>query len=168
MARNPFVRNINEIESVSTSHGAKFASSRKRLSGPCGGVEIGASWYEIPPGKRAFPHHMHFGNEEAFFILSGSGVARVGKDRVPVSVGDYIACPAANEDCTHSIENTGTEPLRYLGISTANSTDICVYPDSGKFACIGGADVNKGLRQAKFLKMMKLDVTQADYFEGEE
>jgi uncharacterized cupin superfamily protein len=156
------IRNLDEIEAVSTATGEKFALTRKRLAAPTGGKEIGCSWFEVPPGKTAFPHHAHFGNEEAFFILSGKGICRIGDERFEVSAGDYIACPAG-EETSHSLQNTGEENLRYLGISTAHGTDVIVYPDSQKIAVIGGADMHKGLKSAPLSKMFK-DPVNVDYY----
>ena len=39
----------------------------------------------------------------------------------------------------HRLDNTGDRPLRYLCISTMLTTEICGYPDSGKFACYSAA-----------------------------
>lgn len=164
--RGQHIKNLSEIDAVENSHGQSFASSRKRLAAATGAQQIGCSWYEIPPGKKAFPHHYHFGNEEAFYILSGTGEVRLGDQRYTVSAGDYIACPVGPE-CAHSLKNTGTEPLRYLGISTANATDVMIYPDSQKVAMVGGADMHKGLKSAPFSKLLK-DQPSVDYYLDEE
>ncbi len=91
---------------------------------------------------------------------------RLGDERFPVAAGDFIACPP-EVDAAHSIVNTGDVPLAYLGISTANGTDVVVYPDSKKFAAVGGGDVHKGLKAAPFLKLVK-DQPSVDYFLDEE
>lgn len=161
-----FIKNLSEIEASHSSSGTRFASTRKRLSGPAGGKDIGCSWYEIPPGKSAFPHHAHFGNEEAFFILSGQGSCRMGDETFAISAGDYIACPAAAEHA-HSLHNSGQDPLVYIGISTAHATDVILYPDSKKLAVIGGADMHKGLKAAALYKMFK-DQPDVDYYLDEE
>ena len=167
MADRPLrIKNLCEIEPVSFEQGKKFGGLRKRLGSETGSQELGCSWYELAPGRQSFPHHYHFGNEEAFFILSGDGEVRLGDERTSVSAGDYIACPAGAESA-HSLINTGSEPLRYLAISTAHSTDIMVYPDSKKFAAVAGADTHKGLRSAPFAKVL-MDQPNVDYYQDEE
>lgn len=166
--RDPHIKNLSEVKSVDVTYGKKFGGIRKRLAAETGAKELGCSWYELLPGRQAFPHHFHFANEEAFFILSGIGEMRLGNKSYPVSAGDYIACPQGRDsDSAHSLINTGNEPLRYLGISTANATDVMVYPDSQKFAVAGGADMHKGLKAAPFMKILK-DQASLDYYLDEE
>ena len=45
-----------------------FAFRRKRLAAAAGGKGLGLSWFELPPGKKAFPMHFHLANDEAVFI----------------------------------------------------------------------------------------------------
>jgi uncharacterized cupin superfamily protein len=164
--RHPHIVSLETAPTTTSQHGEKFAANRKRLAAAAGARAIGCSWFEVPPGKQAFPHHAHLGNEEAFYILSGKGEVRLGEERFPVAAGDFIACPPAL-DTAHSILNTGDVPLTYLGISTASGTDVIVYPDSKKFAAAAGGDVHKGLLAAPFFKLVK-DQPSVDYFLDEE
>lgn len=166
MKRHSHVTNINEVEGMNLSHGNKFAAVRKRLGASSGARDLGCSWYEVPPGKQAFPHHAHFGNEEAFFILSGEGVCRIGTEEVKVRAGDFISCPRG-PDFAHSLRNTSDVPLTYLGFSTANDTDIVTYPDSQKIGLMGGANMQEGLRSARLVKIFK-DQPNVDYYQDEE
>lgn len=166
MKKHPHIVNINDLESVTSSHGQKFESKRKRLSAAAGGKELGCSIYEIPPGKQAFPHHAHLGNEESFYIVSGRGECRIGDEKFEVSAGSYVACPAGEENA-HSLRNIGAEPLVYLGISTSNETDIMLYPDSKKIAIAGGANMQQGLKTAKYYKVIK-DQPSVEYYLDEE
>jgi len=164
--RHPQVRNLRDLKPIELTQGTRFGFVRKRLSTEVGSRELGASWFEVPPGRQNFPRHYHFGNEEAFYVLSGSGTIRLGDASVPIEAGDFIACPAGAESA-HAIVNTGTEPLRYLGISTAHSTDVVVYADSKKFSAVGGADMQKGLKAAPFFRTVK-DQPDVDYYLDEE
>lgn len=166
MKRHPQVSNINEVESINISHGSKFSAIRKRLGAASGARELGCSWYEVPPGKQAFPHHAHFGNEEAFFILSGEGVCRIGSETIRVFTGDFISFPRGQEHA-HSITNTGNTPLRYIGFSTANDTDIVLYPESQKIGILGGSNTQEGMLKARFVKIVK-DQPSVDYYLDEE
>jgi uncharacterized cupin superfamily protein len=105
---------------------------RKKLAPAAGGEQLGASLYELPPGAEGWPLHHHTANEEAFYVLAGEGELRTGgTDRGPYGLepGDYVACPA-DERGTHQLRNTGTEPLRYLAVSTMRTPDVTVYPES--------------------------------------
>lgn len=44
-----------------------------------------------------------------------------------------LGAPAGGPETAHQILNTGTVPLKYLSISSMAATEICEYPDSGKF-----------------------------------
>lgn len=46
---------------------------RKQLGEAAGGEALGCSLYELPPGENAWPYHYHTANEEAIFVLSGTG-----------------------------------------------------------------------------------------------
>lgn len=164
--RHPQVTSLAEVEPVTLSHGEKFGAVRKRLAAASGARELGCSWIEVPPGRQAFPRHYHYGNEEAVFVLSGTGELRLGAQRIPIAGGDYVALPAGGPE-GHAIVNTGSAPLQYLGISTAHSTDVVVYPDSGKFSAVGGADMHKGLKAAPFNRLLQ-DQPGVDYYLGED
>lgn len=105
---------------------------RKKLAPAAGGERLGTSLYELPPDAEGWPLHHHTANEEAFYVLAGEGELRTGDPaRGPYTLepGDYVACPA-DERGTHQLRNTGTEPLRYLTVSTMRTPDVTIYPDS--------------------------------------
>ena len=67
----------------------------------------------------------------------GAQLGLTGDSEHPVVAGDVCAAPKGGPDTAHQLINTGTEVLRYLGISTRRDPDIVEYPDSGKFGAIG-------------------------------
>jgi uncharacterized cupin superfamily protein len=75
--RRPNVTNENELQWGEQSHGEKFGYRRKSLSSATGGEKLGCSLYEAPPGRRAWPYHYHLANEEAIYVLHGSGTLRI-------------------------------------------------------------------------------------------
>ncbi len=115
----------------------RFGADIAPLSESLGMSGLGAMFVTVQPGRRAFPFHNHLGNDEMFVILEGEGSYRFGSDEFPVRKGDVCAAPKGGPDTAHQLINTGTGPLRYLGISTLNDPDIAEYPDSGKFAALG-------------------------------
>ncbi len=109
------------------------------MAGALLGMErLGCNIFVVPPGKRAFPFHNHHATEELFVIMEGAGLFRHGNDSVPVGPGDMLACPAGGPDSAHQIVNNGTQPLRYLAISSQPELDVIEYPDSGKTRVIVG------------------------------
>lgn len=166
--RHPNVTNLNEIEPRIERKGTRFGYAGKRLGVPSGGKALGCSWFEVEPGRSAFPRHFHCANEEAVFILEGKGEMRIGGDRVNVEKGDYIALPTG-PDFAHSMKNTGTEPLRYLCFSTLHTTEVVGYPDSKKIGAIGASDVSKGfLSSGAWVRLLVKEQPPADYYDGEE
>jgi len=107
-----------------------------------GAQKLGYNITSVPPGRRAFPQHSHRANEEMFFVLEGTGEARIGDQRYPIAKGDVVACPPGGPDTAHQIINTGTTELRYLAVSTKIAPEVCEYPDSKKV----GVMVEPGFR----------------------
>lgn len=62
------------------------------------------------PGQSVTPHH-HREIEEIYYILSGSGVMRVGDEKREVAAGDAVYVPRRS---VHTLENTGAEPIKLL------------------------------------------------------
>ena len=114
---------------------------RKRSLVPRGQAGCVANLYEIPTGKAAYPYHYHMENEEAFYILSGSGVLRTPQGERPIRAGDFLFFPAG-EYGAHKLTNTGAEPLVYLDFDTSHEIDVAFYPNSGKIG-VWGRGINQ-------------------------
>jgi uncharacterized cupin superfamily protein len=156
---------IADVALQEQSHGKSFLVKSGRIGRTLGLASLGISVIVVPPGKRAWPFHRHHITEEAFVILSGSGEYRYGKDTYPVKAGDIIAAPAGGE--AHQLINTGSEDLRYLGLSAAHGgVDIVEYPDTGKIGLVAGVKPGGDFRSATYAGMGTL--TPQDYWEGED
>jgi len=136
------VINLDEVElhsfppehAPSGAAAERFAPRIGMLGRQLGALKLGYNLIALAPGKRAFPFHSHRVNEEMFFVVAGQGEIRLGENRHALRAGDVVACPAGGPETAHQIINTGDEELRYLAISTQESPEVCVYPDSGKYA----------------------------------
>ena len=131
-----------------------FVQRRKAL----GGQALSAGLWELAPGKKSFPFHMHHVTEEAMFVVSGTAKVRTPEGETPIGPGDYLsflACAGA-----HQLINDGVEPLVYLGMSASKGADIVEYPDSNKVLSVVGI----GPEAKRF--MYNKDHTAA-YFDGE-
>jgi uncharacterized cupin superfamily protein len=162
----PNVVNENELEWGEHSHGKRFGHRRKQLGSAAGGEKLGCSLYEVPPGRRAWPYHYHLANEEAIYILGGSGTLRIGGEEIQVSRGDYVTFLSRAEGA-HQIVNTSDEPLRYLCFSTMAEPDVMVYPDSEKIGVFAGAAPGGPKEKRTLSKFLRNDAG-IGYYEGEE
>jgi uncharacterized cupin superfamily protein len=137
--RHANVVNLDEVSAASGPKVGSFASELKPLAREAGARALGCTHHEVPPGQAAFPFHWHSANEEAAYVLEGTGLLRIGAEEVAVRAGDWISFPVG-PDHSHQLRNTGTGPLRYLCVSTKQTPEICGYPDSKKYgiAAMGG------------------------------
>jgi len=157
------VINIDDVPLQDRGNGKQFAVRWGRVGPLLGLAGLGCAVHVVPPGKKAFPFHRHHVMDELFFVVSGKGEYRFGESRVPVRGGDIVAAPAATQ--AHQLINTGSEDLRYLGISSGGGVDVVDYPDSGKIAVAAGVK-NGDFKTATYVGLGRLAPT--DYFDGED
>lgn len=111
---------------------------RKQLGAAAGGEDLGCSLYELEPGESAWPYHYHAANEEALYVLAGTGVLRADDESYMLEAGDYVAFPTG-ESGGHAVANDGAETLRYLVISTMREPEVVRYPEGkGVGVMVGG------------------------------
>lgn len=137
--RHPNVVNASEAASRTIAQGThRFV--RTPLGSAAGGQQLGASVVTLAPASRSYPFHWHGANEEAIYVISGTGVARIGPDRVPVRAGDYIALPVGPAHAHQMINESADTPLVYLCVGTEHTTEVVGYPDSKKLNVLAGPD----------------------------
>ncbi len=156
--------NVNDIAWQSYKHN-DFCYQEKRLRIAAGGEKIGATLYQLMPGKKAFPFHFHHANEEAVFVLEGNGSLRTHKGLQKIKSGDYIAFPSGPE-FAHQIINTSKKKLVFLCFSTMNYPEIVEYPDSKKVG-FSALDTKKNSKTSYAIKAYYRKDDNVDYFEGE-
>jgi len=146
-------------------HGER-AFRGKRFTRASAASELGCSLYEIEPGKRGWPAHYHEGNEEAMFVLEGSGTLWLGGDREErdLYAGDFAVFPRG-EDGQHELE-AGEDGLRYLAMSTMNDPDITVYPDNDAVGVFAGAPPGGDKSRRRLSKYLDLDA-EVPYWDDE-
>jgi uncharacterized cupin superfamily protein len=163
--RHPNVVNVDEVEGRPAEIGSKMgATSMRSLGWATGARTTGCTYYEVGPGKTAFPYHFHCIVEETIFVLEGEGSLRIGSDTVPVRAGDYASFPVGPK-AAHQ-RNTGAGVLRYLCFSDLSHADIVAYPDSKKLGAMAVPPGERG--SAPWVQLMVREGSAVDYFEGED
>ncbi|WP_438749188.1 cupin domain-containing protein [Pararhizobium sp. O133] len=155
--------NPAELELEHWQEGAFFESRDASFGAKLGLKNLGIGYGEVPPGKSGCPFHNHHIEEELFVVLSGQGEYRFGPNRYPVRAGDVLGAPAGGPETAHHLINTGTEPLKYLSISTNAKAEIVEYPDSGKFL----AKSQEVSGSKPVFRFVGRKGTEVDYWDGE-
>ncbi|MFO1184269.1 MAG: cupin domain-containing protein [Bauldia sp.] len=159
------VINLADVPLRDSSNGETFAARVGSFGRIIGSTGIGCMLHVVEPGKRAFPFHNHHGIHELFLILEGEGQYRFGADTFPVKAGDVLAAPTGGPETAHQIINNGNKTLKYLGISTAATTEVVEYPDSGKFAVTSRFDW--GNPDGGGIRYVGRQPNSLDYWDGE-
>lgn len=131
--------------------------------------QIGINLTVVPPGKKAFPRHYHYINDEIFVVLSGAGTLHYGDSTHRLKPLDVISIRAGT-GIPFQIANTGAEELRYLALSSLIPADVFHYVDSGKYGVMAGGapfrDLSGEGGLPRFSKWMWQE-TAVGYWEGE-
>jgi uncharacterized cupin superfamily protein len=130
------------------------------MSRPCHG-RIGALVAAVSISSRRGSPGTQSGAACLAGATDGQGTLRVAGQMLPVRAGDVIFIPPG-PDYPHQLINSSDAPLKYLSVSTRDSPEICVYPDSGKYlATVAGQTPNE-----RFDAIQRTGAS-LDYWEGE-
>lgn len=121
----------NAFEPEWQSEYPPFKVRSTQLARQAGARELGASVYEIDPGGRVSPFHIHHGNEELLVVLAGAPTLRTPQGERELIPGEVAAFPAGPEGA-HQVLNRSDSPARVLIVSTMRSPDVVEHLDSGK------------------------------------
>ncbi|MBT3991560.1 MAG: cupin domain-containing protein [Rhodospirillaceae bacterium] len=166
MANYPII-NLEELELVAHEAGENFEASFGLISKEAGTKHLGVRLTVLPPGKKAWPHHNHHGNDEVFVVLEGVGELRYGEQRYPLKKHDAASCPAGGRETAHQIMNTGKEDLKFLAISSMREPDITEYPDSEKLGLIAGSAPGGNPKERTITAFVE-NAGDVDYWKGED
>ncbi len=155
------IENIDSIEKEKVGNGLNFEAKVGRFGSIFDMMGMGCSVVELKPEKKAWPYHLHYGQEELFVVLSGSGSIRYDGEIYPIKTGDVIYTPTG-EGTAHQIINSSGATLQYLALSTSQNPEVCYYPDSGKY---GSYAQNSDKSRKVFLAH---ESSELGYFDGEE
>jgi uncharacterized cupin superfamily protein len=158
------VLNVDDLTYVEFGHGERFLAQRSPVSPGIGAKKLGYSVIKLAPGKRAWPYHAHYGIEELFFILKGEGTLRHADEEYAVRAGDFICAPADPQQ-PHQLINTSEAELSYIAISTMETADVVLYPDSGKYGVWYGT--TRDPKAPDTFRIVARKENAADYWDGE-
>ncbi len=159
MANKPSIVNLAGAERKTFGHGEKFKASVAPIARALGAKKIGCTLVELDPGKRAWPYHLHYADEEMFVNLEGDGSIRYDGETYPVRQGDVIFTPTG-PGTAHQIINSSDAPLRYLALSSQSDAEVAVYPDSGKIGAYG--------KDEPWFNFLARAEDGVDYWDGED
>jgi uncharacterized cupin superfamily protein len=92
---------------------------------------IGGSMYELAPGDKLWPYHVHHANEEWLIVLLGAPTLRAPDGEHELKEGDVV-CFVRGKDGAHQVTNRTDSAIRVLMLSTRIAPDVIEYIDSGK------------------------------------
>ena len=156
--------NLDELKYTEFGKGDKFSAHRAAVSSQVGANKLGYAVFKLEPGKRAFPYHSHHVIEEMFFVIQGNGTLRHADEEYPIREGDFI-CSPAEPDQPHQIINTSDKEMVYIALSTRESTDVMLYPDSGKYGVWHGDTEDP--KSPRNFRLFARKETAVDYWDGE-
>jgi uncharacterized cupin superfamily protein len=109
----------------------------QRVGAAAGAEKLGATLYEVDPGGRVSPLHIHHANEEMLVVLAGRPTLRTTDGERELEPGEVVAFPAGRRGA-HQVLNRSSERVRVLIASTMIYPEVAEHPDSGKVLAISG------------------------------
>jgi uncharacterized cupin superfamily protein len=109
------------------------------------GEKIGASVYEIAPGRTSGLYHFHHGAEELLVVLAGSPTLREPAGERVLEEGEVVHFPVGPAGA-HQLINGTEEPVRYVMASNRPSPDAVEYPDTRQLSVMAFTDSQLGGR----------------------
>lgn len=119
--------NINAAEYTEEAPSARDGATGRTLD--LSGAHLGVRIEEADAGGTSSYHHFHTAEEEHVLVLKGTGTLHLGDEHIDLAEGDHVWFPAG-EETPHHLENTSTEPFRYLVFGERKQDDVVFYPES--------------------------------------
>lgn len=94
---------------------------------------------ELPPDTHNTHLHFHSAREEAWFVRSGSGVARLGEEAHSLRAGSFWLC-RENGGVGHRIE-IGPEGMQLVTMGDLIPGDVSVFPEKRTFKPARGVEL---------------------------
>jgi uncharacterized cupin superfamily protein len=135
--RPPTIRNLSELP-LEQGRDGRLAYAVRGLH-QMGSDKLVLAQDEMPPDTHNTELHFHSAREEAWFIRSGSGIARLGEEGHPVRTGSFWLC-RENTGVGHRVE-VGADGMRLITIGDLIPGDISVFPEKRTFRPARGVEI---------------------------
>lgn len=102
----------------------------KSLGDATGLTGLGIHLIEVEPGCDTTETHVHYFEDEAVYVLSGTATATIGDASHDIKSGDFVGYRKGG--LPHNIHVTGSETFRALVIGQRLDNDVADYTDIKK------------------------------------
>ncbi len=135
--RPPTIRNLAELP-LHEGRDGRLAYAARDLR-DMGSDRLVLAQDAMPPDTHNTELHFHSAREEAWFVRSGSGIARLGEDAHPLRAGSFWL---RREDTGigHRIE-VGPDGMQLVTMGDLIGGDVCVYPEKRTFKPARGLEL---------------------------
>ena len=123
------VLHVEDAPSIVRQHDVDARARReiRFLDVPTGLRRQAVQWARVDPGRLSTAFHTHDRTDEWIFVLSGRGIAHVGRDRFEIGPNDFLGHPAGS--APHLLE--AVDELTYLVGGQVDEDDVVRYPNAG-------------------------------------
>jgi mannose-6-phosphate isomerase-like protein (cupin superfamily) len=135
--RPPTIRNLSELP-LHEGRSGRLACATRDLR-DMGSDKLVLAQDAMPPDTHNTDLHFHSAREEAWYVRSGSGTARLGDDAHPLRPGSFWLC-RENTRIGHRIE-VGPDGMDLVTMGDLIPGDVCVYPEKRTFKPARGLEV---------------------------
>jgi uncharacterized cupin superfamily protein len=135
--RPPNIRNLSELPLHEGRDGLCAYATRDARD--VGSDKLVLAQDEMPPDTHNTDLHFHSAREEAWYVRSGSGVARLGEDAHPLRAGSFWFA-RANAGVGHRVE-VGPEGMQLVTMGDLIPGDVSVCPEKRTFRPARGVEV---------------------------
>lgn len=94
----------------------------------------------MPPHTHTTERHFHTTREEAFYVWSGTGTARIGDAGHDLRPGSFFL-RRPNTGVPHRIE-VGPDGMELITMGDLVAGDVCVYPERGRARIAKGVEID--------------------------
>jgi uncharacterized cupin superfamily protein len=124
MASHPNLVHLDDVPEEVRDLGP-LRARRRRAGRAAGAAGVGLSVFEMGPGERGVPVHVHADEEELFYVVAGSGVSWQDGRTYAIATGDLVCHLAMRE--AHTMV-AGPDGLRVLAFGEGSRTNISHLP----------------------------------------
>jgi uncharacterized cupin superfamily protein len=135
--RPPTIRNLADLPLQEGREGRLAYATRSTYD--MGADKLVLAQDEMPPDTHNTDLHFHSAREEAWFVRSGAGVARLGEDAHPLGPGSFWL-RRENTGVGHRVE-VGPAGMQLVTMGDLIPGDVVVYPEKRTFKPARGLEL---------------------------